>query len=134
MDYSSESVSFLDTRVSIKDGHLSTSLYRKPMDNLMMPHFSNFHPKHLKMLKDDLIRMGYDIQLIDCQFRHATAKTCNNLLTRQTQDTTDKVSFVVRYFPGVEKLCHVLHSLQHIIDGIEHFANTYNPIMQPLQD
>eukprot|EP00061_Rhincodon_typus_P011363 g36313.t1 len=27
MDYCSESVSFLDTRISIKDGHLSTSLY-----------------------------------------------------------------------------------------------------------
>eukprot|EP00061_Rhincodon_typus_P005579 g25266.t1 len=39
MDYSSESVSFLDTCISIKHGHLSTSLYRKPTDNLTMLHF-----------------------------------------------------------------------------------------------
>ena len=36
MDYSPESVAFLDTRISIKDGHLSTSLYRKPTDNFTM--------------------------------------------------------------------------------------------------
>eukprot|EP00061_Rhincodon_typus_P007778 g29804.t1 len=30
------------------DGHLCTSLYCKPMDNLMMLHSSSFHPKHIK--------------------------------------------------------------------------------------
>eukprot|EP00061_Rhincodon_typus_P012048 g37512.t1 len=30
MDYSSDSISFLDTRISIKVGHLSTSLYHNP--------------------------------------------------------------------------------------------------------
>ncbi|XP_072354047.1 uncharacterized protein [Scyliorhinus torazame] len=45
---SPESVAFLDTLISIKDGHLSTSLYRKPTGNLMMLHFSSFHPKHIK--------------------------------------------------------------------------------------
>eukprot|EP00061_Rhincodon_typus_P008158 g30530.t1 len=90
-DYSLESVSFLDTCFSIKDRYLSTSLYRKPMNNLMMLHFSSFHPKHIKtaipyrqalrihriysdeeerdrhtkMLKDVLIRTRYDAQLID---------------------------------------------------------------------
>ena len=48
MDYSPESVAFLDTSISMKEGHLSTSLYRKPTDNLTMLHFSSFHPKHVK--------------------------------------------------------------------------------------
>eukprot|EP00061_Rhincodon_typus_P007507 g29270.t1 len=30
------------------DRHLSTSLYHKPTDNLMMLHFSSFHPKHIE--------------------------------------------------------------------------------------
>eukprot|EP00061_Rhincodon_typus_P016330 g44493.t1 len=33
---------------------------------------------------------------------------------------TDRAPFVVQYFPGVEKLHHVLHSLQGDIDDNEH--------------
>eukprot|EP00061_Rhincodon_typus_P018205 g47283.t1 len=113
------------------DGHLSTSLYHKPMGNLTMLHFSNFHPKHvketvpysqalricricseeeereghLKILKDALIRMGYDAQLINHQFQCVTAKNRNNVLRRQTQDMTDKVPLVIQYFSGAERLC-----------------------------
>eukprot|EP00061_Rhincodon_typus_P003418 g20036.t1 len=112
----------------------------------MMPHFSSFHLKHIKTaipngqalhsissneeesdrhLKDALMRIGYDAQLIDCQFRCATAKIRNDFLRRQTQHTTDKMTFVIQYFPGEEKLHHVLHSLQHIIDDNEHLAKIF---------
>eukprot|EP00061_Rhincodon_typus_P007273 g28816.t1 len=40
---------------------------------------------------------------------------------RQTQDTTDRVLFVIQYF-RVERLCHVLRSLQHVIDDDKHLA------------
>ncbi|XP_067844434.1 uncharacterized protein [Heptranchias perlo] len=148
MDYSSESVSFLDTRISIKDGYLSTSLYRKPTDNLTMLHFSSFHPNHVKeaipyvqalrihrvcsdeeerdghlqTLKDALVRTGYDPRLIDRQFQRATAKNRTDLLRRLTRDATNRVPFVVQYFPGAEKLRHVLRSLQHVINDDEHLA------------
>eukprot|EP00061_Rhincodon_typus_P003389 g19965.t1 len=69
--------------------------------------------------------MGYDAQLIDHQFRHASIKNCNNLLKTDTRGTSDRVPFVVQYFPAVEKLCHVLHSLQHIIDDDEHLTNIF---------
>ena len=48
MDYSAESVSFLDTRISIQDQQLVTSLHRKPTDNLTMLHCSSFHLRHVK--------------------------------------------------------------------------------------
>eukprot|EP00061_Rhincodon_typus_P018287 g47400.t1 len=83
------------------------------------------HNRHLKLLKDTLIEMGYDAQIINSQFRHATVKNRNDLLRRQTQDTT------VQYFPGAEKLHHVLRSLQHIIDDDEHFAKIF-PTPPPL--
>eukprot|EP00061_Rhincodon_typus_P006132 g26440.t1 len=76
------------------------------MDNLTMLQFFSFHPKHikkailyrqarqihricsdeeehdghLKVLNDALLRTGYDAQLTDCQFCHATAKNRNYLL------------------------------------------------------
>eukprot|EP00061_Rhincodon_typus_P003441 g20084.t1 len=37
----------------------------------------------------------------------------------------DRVPFVVQYFPGAEKLRHVLRSLQHIIDDDEHLARIF---------
>lgn len=66
--------------------------------------------------------MGYDARLINRQFQRATAKDRNTLLRRQTRDTTDRVPFVVQYFPGAEKLRHLLRSLQHVIDDDEHLA------------
>eukprot|EP00061_Rhincodon_typus_P006766 g27753.t1 len=69
--------------------------------------------------------MAYNSQLIEHQFRHATAKTCNDLLRRQTWDTTDRIPFVIKYFPGAEKLCHVLRSFQQIIDDNEHLAKIF---------
>jgi len=38
----------LDTRINIKEGQLSTTLYCKPTDNLMMLHLSSFTAKHIK--------------------------------------------------------------------------------------
>eukprot|EP00061_Rhincodon_typus_P005956 g26089.t1 len=35
---------------------------------------------------------------------------------------TDRVPFVVQCFPGVGKLCHVLRSLQYVIDDNEHLT------------
>eukprot|EP00061_Rhincodon_typus_P009642 g33298.t1 len=81
---------------------------------------------NMKVLKNGLIRTGYNAQLIDHQFRHATAKNHNDLLRRQTQDMTDKVPFVVQYFPGAEKLHHVLCSLQHIIDNNEYLTTIFS--------
>eukprot|EP00061_Rhincodon_typus_P005041 g24025.t1 len=63
--------------------------------------------------------MGYNAQLIDRQFQHATVKICNDHLRRQ--DTTGRVHFVVQYFPEVERKHHVLCSLQHVIND-EHLA------------
>ncbi|XP_078057016.1 uncharacterized protein LOC144481742 [Mustelus asterias] len=78
--------------------------------------------RHLQTLKDALIRTGYGARLIDQQFQRATAKNRTDLLRRQTRDTVDRVPFVVQYFPGAEKLQHLLRSLQHVIDEDEHLA------------
>eukprot|EP00061_Rhincodon_typus_P013589 g40049.t1 len=73
-----------------------------------------------------LIRTGYDAPDSDRQFRRATAKKCKDLLRRQTRYMTDRVPFVIQYFPGAQKLHHVLRSFQHIIvDDDERFAKIF---------
>eukprot|EP00061_Rhincodon_typus_P013766 g40347.t1 len=106
MDYFSESVSFLDTCLSIKDGHFMTSLYRKPTDNLTMLHFSSYHPKCIK----EAIPYGQAL------------KKRNYLLRRQTQDMTDRVPFIIQYFPGAERLHRVRHSLELVFNHDEYLA------------
>eukprot|EP00061_Rhincodon_typus_P007608 g29459.t1 len=122
-----------------------------------MPNFSSFHPKHikeavaygqalcnhrncsdeeerdrhLKILKDALIRSGYDAQLNDCQFQCATAKKHNDLFRRQTEDMTDRVPFIIEYIPREERLNHVLRSLQHVIEDDKHFDNIDHSTIQP---
>eukprot|EP00061_Rhincodon_typus_P004591 g22948.t1 len=81
--------------------------------------------RHLKVLKDALIGTGYEAQLIDHQFQCATTKNRNGLLRRQTRDISDRVPFVIQYFPGAEKLHHVLHNLQPIIDDDEHLTKIF---------
>eukprot|EP00061_Rhincodon_typus_P012195 g37777.t1 len=77
------------------------------------------------MLKDTFIGAGYDAQLIDRQFQCATVKNRNDLLRRQTWDTSNKVPFIIQYFPGTEKLHHSLCSLQPIINDDEHLTKIF---------
>eukprot|EP00061_Rhincodon_typus_P007729 g29716.t1 len=79
--------------------------------------------RHLKVLKDALIGTGYDAQLFDRQFRCATVKNRNDFL--RTRDTSNRVSFIIQYFPGVEKLHRVLCSLEHIVEDDEHLTKIF---------
>eukprot|EP00061_Rhincodon_typus_P004344 g22353.t1 len=38
---------------------------------------------------------------------------------------TDRVPFIIQYFPGAEKLHHVLCSLQHIVDDNKYIAKIF---------
>jgi hypothetical protein len=143
MEYSPQSVSFLDTLITIKDNKLISSLYRKPTDNLTMLHSSSFHPRHVKeaipygqalrihricteesdrdqhlnTLRSALIRNGYDTQLITRQFRRAISQDRSTLLTRNQRHTTEpRIPFVVTYFPGADNLRKTLRRFQHLID------------------
>nr|XP_048698832.1 uncharacterized protein LOC125633518 [Caretta caretta] len=43
---STQEIHFLDTTVLINDGHINTTLYRKPTDRYSYLHASSFHPDH----------------------------------------------------------------------------------------
>ena len=44
MEYSDTSVNFLDTTISITEGHLETKIYRKPTDKYTYLNPQSFHP------------------------------------------------------------------------------------------
>eukprot|EP00061_Rhincodon_typus_P005733 g25605.t1 len=107
MDYSLESVSFLDTCISIRDGHLSTSLYCKATDNFTMLRFPSFHPKHSKTPSPTDKPYTY---------------TGSQKTVMTSSEDRQGICLIIQHFPRAEKLQDVLCSLQHIIDGDEHLA------------
>ena len=149
MESSPDSVTFLDTRVHIKDGRLTTSLYRKPTDNPQMLHSSSSHPRHVKdaipygqalrihricsdtrdrekhllELQNILQRSGYQGENIRRQFSKATSHKREELLVRRDrQADSDRVPFVATYFPGAEGLRRGLKRFQHLLDNDERLA------------
>ena len=46
--YSTESIEFLDTVTSVKDGYIKTNLYCKPTDTHQYLHRTSDHPKTVK--------------------------------------------------------------------------------------
>ena len=47
-DYSAKNIPFLDLKVGLKDGKITTDLHVKPTDHHQYLHFSSAHPNHTK--------------------------------------------------------------------------------------
>ena len=47
MDYSIEHIHFLDSTVIIQNGHINTSIYKKPTDTYTYLHPLSSHPPHI---------------------------------------------------------------------------------------
>ena len=143
MDYSHESVNFLDTMIFIKDGCIHSSIFRKSTDKLNLLRYSSFHPSHIRdsipysqalryhrnctdpddrdshlnELRQALKRNGYNANLINRQFRRAIQKDRNDLLARVNGRTSsDRTPLIVTYHPHLNKLRNITRDLQHIFD------------------
>eukprot|EP00061_Rhincodon_typus_P009621 g33259.t1 len=83
---------------------------------------------HIWFLNNFVYQSNYVKGLVDIHtkvpliFTAPQLKSYNDLLGRQTQDTTDRDPFIIQYFPGVEKLRHVLHRLTYVIDDNKHLT------------
>ena len=142
MEFSEESITFLDTRVYLREGNLQTSLHRKPTDNSRLLHATSSHPhhvkdaipygqalrihricsnpedrkKHLGELEQKLLQSGYRRKAIRKQFNRATTHDREELLIRRQKESTDRVPFVTTYFPGAEQLRKGIRKLQHLLE------------------
>ena len=147
MDYSTESVHFLDTTVILKENQLQTSLYRKPTDRYSYLHPESFHPPHIKksivysqalrykrICSDDNDRrfhlnhlneafksIGYPTSTINQQINRANNVTRQHSLQYNTErrKNTSRVPLVVTYHPSLKPLRRILHQIHGLIEDDE---------------
>ena len=123
---STDSLSFLDTSISLKDGFLQTDLYTKPTDSHAYLHPRSCHPRHvtkgivpgqfirLKRLCSDpdvfehrcnemqsnFIRRGYDEALVREARQKVSLIPRSQTLQYKEKTNSERVPFVVNYHPS----------------------------------
>ena len=141
-EWSKTSVSFLDTKVSIKGRRLVTDLYTKPTDTHQYLHHNSCHPNHCKKsiafsqalrlrricteeedylrhtreLKGYLVRRGYDEDEVQSQIDKSSVLNREELLEEKRKESKQVTPFIVTYHPDLPPLNRILAKHQCIID------------------
>ena len=149
VNISTESVTFLDTRISISEnGQLVSDLYSKDTDAHLYTKFSSCHPLHTKLgiLKSQFLRirricsenssyvrnaLTMKNHFLEREFRESDIDKCMAevfkldrimlLETKTTPRTNEKTPCVVTYSPAIRKLPEILHKNYHIIESMDAF-------------
>lgn len=125
---------FLDTTITIKDGKISTDLYRKPTHSPQYLLPSSCHPPHcvknipfslayrlrricseddafekrLTELKDMLLERNYKLNIIEPAFQRARLISREEAIKRVTYNrTTNKITFVIPFDPRLPKISQI---------------------------
>ena len=132
--HTSRSIPFLDTQVSIREGKLSTDLYRKPTDRCMYLLPSSCHPAHttrnipyslcyrlvricsdrktllnrLEELKGFLISRNYPRAVIQNAVNRALQLDRTVCLKKVEKKATDRVVFATTYHPALPSFSKIL--------------------------
>ena len=132
--YSSRSIPFLDTLVTIKNGKIITDLYRKPTDRMQYLLPSSCHPPHtitnipyslchrlvricsekdtlskrLEELKLFLLNRNYDKKLINSSIARALNLQRSEALLKVRREKKNRIPFVVSYHPALPPLSKIL--------------------------
>ena len=140
-EWSSESVTFLDTRVILDGEKLITDLYTKPTDTHQYLHQSSCHPSHCKNsiaysqalrihrvrsrhtdylhhaeeLKGHLVKRGYDGESVQTRINKATREDRDSLLIPCRKVNQQTVPLVISFHPDLPNLTRVLHDHQCLI-------------------
>jgi hypothetical protein len=154
---SRETINFLDVQVSWKNKTLITDLYVKPTDTHQYLHPSSCHPYHCKKaipysqalrlnricsreddfenrcedLCDWLIDRGYKPRLVEEQIQRACQFDRNELLTRTSKKSDNKLSLNLNYNPAFRNLGSIMRELQPIlaVDSEHRQVFTETPIV-----
>ena len=142
--YSNQEIEFLDTKVQIKGGLLTTNLYVKPTDRQLYLHSDSTHPLSTKKsipyglalrikrictnesdymeqrekLKDQPISRGYSHKIVHKQFRKVDNMSREEALQykgRKQQSQKKRTPLVVTYNEKLPNIGKILHSRQRIL-------------------
>ncbi|XP_074924975.1 uncharacterized protein LOC142047212 [Chelonoidis abingdonii] len=143
LDQSTWEVHFLDTTVQISDGHINTTLYRKPTDRYAYLHASSFHPghitrsivysqalrynricsnpsdrdQHLQNLHQAFSKLQYPHEEIRKQINRARRVPRSLLLQDKPKKETNRTPLAITYSPQLKPLQRIIRDLQPILDN-----------------
>ena len=147
LDYSLETVNFLDVRVTRVGDRLKTDLYTKPTDTHQFLEFSSCHPYHtkrsipysqalryrricsddqdfhdrIKQLKGWLSKRGYDMNMVEKQINEATKISREEALReKENINRGGKDVLVITYHPALSKKVQEIMNRNHCILSLGH--------------
>lgn len=140
--YSEQTINFLDVTLTMCDGQLATTVYRKPIDRQQYLHFNSYHVKHCKTsipygqalrfkricsqqsdfnsncahLRNALVRQKYPSQIIDDAIKRADSHDREALLgTKKKQSLSSHTNLVLTYSAPAQSVNAVLRKHHNIL-------------------
>ena len=140
--WSAEETIFLDTRIYLKEYHIETNLYVKPIATHQYLHINSCHPKHCKTaipygqalrlreifseeenlqkraeeLKRYLLKRGYPAENLGAEINQALSVPRDGSLLQQVQKKTDRTPLVITYnptLPSIGRITRRQHNILH---------------------
>ncbi|XP_074792641.1 uncharacterized protein LOC141975875 [Natator depressus] len=138
---STQEIHFLDTTVLINDGHINTTLYRKPTGRYSYLHASSFHPdhttrsivysqalrynricsnpsdrdKHLQDLYQAFLQLQYPPVEVKKQIDRARRVPRSHLLQDRPNKENNRTPLAVTFSPQLKPLQRIIKDLQPIL-------------------
>ncbi|CAM5130490.1 unnamed protein product [Natator depressus] len=138
---STQEIHFLDTTVLINNGHINTTLYRKPTDRYSYLHASSFHPdhttrsivysqalrynricsnpsdrdRHLQDLYQAFLQLQYPPAEVKKQIDRARRVPRSHLLQDRPNKENNRTPLAVTFSPQLKPLQHIIKDLQPIL-------------------
>ena len=149
--YSSRSIPFLDTMVTIKNNKLVTDVYRKPTDRCQYLLPTSSHPSHIQAnipfslcyrlvricseeemlnkrfseLKDLLLSRSYNIKIIDGAINKAKQIDRQEALKKKEKKKSSRIPFVITYHPALPSVSNILNRAWRIMIKNEHMKKVF---------
>lgn len=149
--YSTHSVNFLDVTVTVSQGRLQTSLYRKPTDTRQYLHFHSSHVRHCKTaipysqahrfrrictnqadfdsncqeLKTALLSQKYPEQVIDDAITRANQLNRTEILRKETRNPNPQTNLVLTHSSSAPKVATILRKHYNILVQSERLKSVF---------
>lgn len=149
--YSSRSIAFLDTLVTIRDNVLVTDVYKKPTDRCQYLLPSSSHPAHvtnnipyslcyrllrictfkdtlklrLQELKTLLLSRSYCEKIVDNAISRVLDMNRKEALVKKEKNINHRIPFVVTFHPALPSLSNILKNAWNVMIKDEHLKDVF---------